>query len=83
MGDGTTTSRPLPVDVMASSTPGDLLSNIVAISAAPDHTCALTSLGGVKCWGIKTDGQLGNGEIGGTSMPENLETIPVDVINFP
>jgi alpha-tubulin suppressor-like RCC1 family protein len=62
LGDGTTTNRNTPVDVVG-------LSNIVAITAGGEHSCALTSAGAVFCWGNGNFNQLGEASIGSSSVP--------------
>ena len=55
VGSARTTDSPVPVAVSG------LPAGIQQISASSDHTCALTSTGGVMCWGRNTNGQIGDG----------------------
>ena len=54
LGDNSTTQRNTPADVSGLS------SGVTAIATGYSHTCALTSVGAVKCWGANSSGQLGD-----------------------
>jgi len=66
LGDNSTTNRSAPVDVTG------LASGVAAIEAGGAHTCALTTVGGAKCWGYSYFGQLGNGSAGVQRAPVNV-----------
>jgi alpha-tubulin suppressor-like RCC1 family protein len=70
LGDGTIVMvREAPVPVTG------LASGVEAIAVGRDHTCALTTGGGVQCWGGNGYGQLGDGT-------RTSSTVPVAVIGL-
>lgn len=72
LGDGTTDTRFTPVDVVGVGGVG-LLSDVKAVAAGYNHTCALTNAGGVKCWGSNSSfGQLGDGTFVDSLTPVNV-----------
>ena len=65
--DSTVTSRsPTPVDVY------NLTSGAASIAAGGYHTCAVTTAGGAKCWGLNNNGQLGIGSTTSTWAPASV-----------
>lgn len=59
LGDGTTTSRSVPVAVSQGAMPSLTVSSI---SVSTYHTCAINSTDNrVYCWGSNSSGQLGDG----------------------
>jgi alpha-tubulin suppressor-like RCC1 family protein len=67
LGDGTTETSNTPVEVVGLS------SGVVAVSAGGFHTCALTTIGAVKCWGNNLSLQLG------LDPPTTYSSVPVAI----
>lgn len=66
LGVARSANSPTPVDVYG------LASGVIAITAGAFHTCALTTSGGIKCWGSNDYGQLG-------SNGATYSAVPIDV----
>lgn len=69
LGDGSNTFRLTPVDVIG------LTSGVTAIAVGNAFTCAVTSAGGVKCWGVNWSGGLGDNST-------TTRWTPVDVVGL-
>jgi alpha-tubulin suppressor-like RCC1 family protein len=73
LGDNSTTTRLTPVNVSG------LTSGVIQIAAGGQHTCALTSGGGVKCWGDNSYGQLGDNSTTTRLTPVNVAGLTTGV----
>src|SRR3990170_7240913 len=65
----------LPSGVTAPARGATTLPVIVAVGAGGDHSCAITSAGGARCWGRNGSGQLGDGS-------KSNSPLPVDVLGL-
>ena len=69
IGDGTKIDRPVPVTVVG------LGNDVAKIETGIQTTCALNSVGGLKCWGTNYWGQVGDGTW-------ETRTTPVQVVGL-
>jgi len=69
LGDGTTTERLTPAVVDSGTT----YSQVVA-SKANDSTCGITTAGVLKCWGLNSSGQLGDGTKTSRPVPTVIDS---------
>jgi len=74
LGDNSLVERHTPVNVYG------LASGISAVSVGPSHSCALTTAGGVRCWGANANGQLGDNSTVDHLIPTNVSGLTSGVI---
>ena len=70
LGNNSTVDSRVPVDVVGLS------SGVLSVSAGDLYTCAVTSMGAVKCWGSNMWGTFGDPTTTSTSF------LPVDVVGL-
>lgn len=63
------------IELPATASSAPLLQNITQVSTSFRHSCAVTSVGGIKCWGDNTYGQLGDGTT-------TSRVTPIDVVGL-
>ena len=61
-GASVTTAQVYPVYVHESESSSNHLTSIVQVKVGESHTCALSSVGNVYCWGYGGEGRLGSSD---------------------
>ncbi|MCH1591810.1 MAG: hypothetical protein L7R66_02330, partial [Candidatus Thalassarchaeaceae archaeon] len=75
LGDGTTIERTSPVQVNLGEGKSAL-----GVSSGESHTCAILNDRSVKCWGLNSNGQLGDGTSSDSHNPVHPSTGGEDVL---
>ena len=72
LGNNSTVNSSVPVPVYT----GGVLSGVTLtqVAAGDNYTCALSSAGAVYCWGVNSDGQLGNSANTTSDVPVAVTT---------
>ena len=65
LGDGTVTTRPLPVAVLGSFSD---------LEPSDENTCGITPANEIQCWGSNDEGQLGLGYTADSDVPVSVAT---------
>ena len=76
LGDGSGGEAYSPVNASLLSV------KVKQITSGYQHTCALTTTGGVKCWGWNGYGQLGDGTFGSISTPKDVVGLTSGVVQI-
>ncbi|WP_240592722.1 putative Ig domain-containing protein [Macromonas bipunctata] len=76
LGNNSTDESLVPVDVSG------LTSGVASIASGADHTCAVTTSGGAKCWGRNFDGQLGNDSTTNSLAPVDVSGLTSGVASI-
>ncbi len=73
LGNSSTTSSSIPVQVKDTNDGTGYLTGITAIAAGISYSMALKNDGTVWSWGLNTNGQLGNGSTTSSSIPVQVK----------
>ncbi|MBI3775911.1 MAG: hypothetical protein HY273_10235 [Gammaproteobacteria bacterium] len=76
LGNGSTMNSTTPVAVTGLS------GSVTTLAAGNQHTCALTSVGAIQCWGFNTNGQLGNGSNTSSTTPVTVTSLSGSVLTL-